>query len=320
MTTPRTARDPDLVQDLGPHAGLLRIYRHHATESPSAALDARILAMAAAATDPPLRVSALRPWMRYAASMTAVVLAAGIGWRLLDTQRPELASTQRDTRERPVSAMPAPSPAPAAVHAEAARAMGGAPAVTVSGRAADEIPAHAAAPRLDAARAAAEPTLRSAPAAATPPPAPAQLGETLPAPAPSAFAERSQAAPAPAPPAAGSAPRATTSPEATPQPTWNAAPKAVQRESRLAAQEAVAEKVAESAPASAPIATDALSKRQRSPLDPQAWLDDVRALLQSGHVEEARVSLREWRRRYPQHPLPDDLAALLEASPAPAPH
>lgn len=50
----------------------------------------------------------------------------------------------------------------------------------------------------------------------------------------------------------------------------------------------------------------------RSPLDPQAWLDSILALLASGHREEARISLAEWRRRYPHAEVPGLLRPLLE--------
>lgn len=61
----------------------------------------------------------------------------------------------------------------------------------------------------------------------------------------------------------------------------------------------------------------ALAKRAAvSPLDPQVWLDSVRALRDSGHVDEAIISLREWRLRFPTVPLPEDLQALLNGAAA----
>jgi hypothetical protein len=54
-----------------------------------------------------------------------------------------------------------------------------------------------------------------------------------------------------------------------------------------------------------------------SPLDPAVWLDNIRALRDSKHEDEARVSLREWRLRYPQLPIPADLQPLLEPATRP---
>ena len=43
-----------------------------------------------------------------------------------------------------------------------------------------------------------------------------------------------------------------------------------------------------------------------------AWLDRIRELRDAGELEAARESLREYRRRYPDQPLPDDLDGLLD--------
>lgn len=48
-----------------------------------------------------------------------------------------------------------------------------------------------------------------------------------------------------------------------------------------------------------------------SPQVRQAWLQRVRQLIVQGKLDDARDSLREYQRRYPQAPLPDDLRALL---------
>ena len=44
----------------------------------------------------------------------------------------------------------------------------------------------------------------------------------------------------------------------------------------------------------------------------RAWLDRIRELREAGELEAARESLREYRRRYPDQPLPDDLDGLLD--------
>jgi hypothetical protein len=48
-----------------------------------------------------------------------------------------------------------------------------------------------------------------------------------------------------------------------------------------------------------------------SPQVQQAWLQRVRQLVAEHHIDTARDSLREYQRRYPDAPLPDDLRALL---------
>jgi hypothetical protein len=50
--------------------------------------------------------------------------------------------------------------------------------------------------------------------------------------------------------------------------------------------------------------------REAAPRSPEAWLADIRALLQAGRGEEARAALQAFRRSYPDHPLPADLEAL----------
>lgn len=43
---------------------------------------------------------------------------------------------------------------------------------------------------------------------------------------------------------------------------------------------------------------------------PEAWLDEIRALQQHGQQAQARKKLREFRRQYPDYTLPDDLKLL----------
>lgn len=48
-----------------------------------------------------------------------------------------------------------------------------------------------------------------------------------------------------------------------------------------------------------------------SPQIHRAWLERIRELRKAGETDAARASLREYRRRYPGHTLPDDLEDLL---------
>jgi resuscitation-promoting factor RpfA len=49
-----------------------------------------------------------------------------------------------------------------------------------------------------------------------------------------------------------------------------------------------------------------------SPQVQQAWLQRIRELVARGQFDDARASLAEYRRRYPDQPVPDDLRALDE--------
>jgi len=43
---------------------------------------------------------------------------------------------------------------------------------------------------------------------------------------------------------------------------------------------------------------------------PKAWLDEIRTLQKSGKSSSAKEQMREFRRKHPDYPLPDDLKAL----------
>ena len=47
-------------------------------------------------------------------------------------------------------------------------------------------------------------------------------------------------------------------------------------------------------------------------LPPEVWLARIELLHKQGRLEEARVSLAEFRKRYPAHPLPASLNAILQ--------
>jgi hypothetical protein len=51
-----------------------------------------------------------------------------------------------------------------------------------------------------------------------------------------------------------------------------------------------------------------------SPQARDAWLARIRELVAGGHVDAARDSLQEFKRRYPAYPLPADLRALAPPS------
>lgn len=338
--------------ELGANADLLAWYRRVSDEQPSAALDARILAMAQAAVAAPSARPAARRrlplWMSVAASTAVVVLGAGLAWRMqLESPRPaqQAMETARQDAARgdagggsatspapPLRDAPAPKPTPGvtasstmsaepppdinsesrelgAARAEQSAAVAMAPsaetrtvrdrpeasmseqagAVTEAGPV--RIEEDAASPPDMARRAAPPPSVTAAvpPLVATPPP-----------PAPAA------AVAAPGEGAVDLRDRLATSPP--PPPAEAAAPS-----SGAAHDDAFAgtpEMASKQAPASS-------SEAARSPLDRQVWVQNILALLSSGHREEARISLAEWRRRFPRADVPEPLRSLLDpADPA----
>jgi hypothetical protein len=136
------------------------------------------------------------------------------------------------------------------------------------------------------------------PPAAKPPLSPSPEARSAPSSQPplpqSAPAQLSQAQPTPPPPVAQPAPKPAASPEAKPA---FAPPPSVQPMAKSESRE------------NAPVAAaDSLSKLERSAdLAPDKWLERIEALRKQGKLEEARTSLAEFRKRYPDYRLPDDL-------------
>lgn len=363
-------RDPDAALTPEERALAERIARATSQHAPSAALDARILALAqeamtvpdapvapvammppATRTPPPHARSARRRWPAAFGIAATLALAVGLAWQL----RP--LHDMQDTASETV---------PAAV-ADQATAAGAAPAVaaragTAPGDTASMAtpPTQDAAAGRDAATAAADDDAAApgvaVPAAvtATAVTAPADMAPSPPVAAPPKFDNPSPAAaaPPPPPPVPAAKPqllpqRAGLPPPAPAAQAFSAAPATgmlqdsdaqaatTGREHRAEAADAAspraAAKTAAAAaapPSPAPRAGMPAEEVDRvftdQPLDAeppasadspqvqQAWLKRVRELLAQGKREIARDSLREYQRRYPQAPLPDDLRALLE--------
>ena len=128
---------------------------------------------------------------------------------------------------------------------------------------------------------AAKPPLTPSPPAQTPFPnsAPAQLSHAEPT----------------SPPMAQPAPKPTARPEA--KPAFAPPPPSVQPMAKPESRE--------NAPAAA---ADSLSKLERTAeLPPDKWLERIEELRKQGKLEEARASLAEFRKRYPDYRLPDTL-------------
>lgn len=276
---PLTPEERALAQQLarlGPHA------------EPSPALDAAVLAAAHAAA--PARTTRRR-WPFALGIAASLALAVGIAWQL----------------------RPLPE---AAVYDEAASADGGDLSVAAPAAGADAAAAPAAArdavaapPPPEEPPAAPEPEPASAPKSVAPAPPTrqavvaqrVQASPPLPTQA-SDVAATGVAAPAPAPPPP---PRAAPAPEsagtlgASASAGARAAPPATIRD---AAGNAAEDAFVEDVP---PATAD-------SPQVREAWLQRIRELARGGDTGAARASLDEFMHRYPDHPVPDDLRALIE--------
>jgi hypothetical protein len=75
---------------------------------------------------------------------------------------------------------------------------------------------------------------------------------------------------------------------------------------RPAAVEIAAAEPAQSAVADTSATQDVEAKRQ----NPQVWLEEIEKLRRDGKIKEARESLAEFRKRYPNHELPKTLRNL----------
>lgn len=295
--TPEERELAQRLARLGPHG------------EPSPALDARILA-AAHATAAPTPVRLPRRWPMALGLAASLVLAVGIAWRL----RP-LPETQPAYRSEAVSAVrmespSAPAPAPAPVESASADSIQSAPAdpgVMDSGAAAKpqaSEPSLHTSERTD--RFAAAASAAQEPAVVFDEPAPPSASATaaakaadVPAPTaappsvagkPQAFGTATPTAPAPANAAAGSDER-------------QAAPEANQTGMTRDAVATPAARGDEPLDDIPPATADAPAVRD-------AWLQRIRGLADAGDLQQARASLREFARRYPTFPLPDDLRAL----------
>lgn len=126
---------------------------------------------------------------------------------------------------------------------------------------------------------------------------------------------RALAAPPPPPPPAPVA----ASPAPRPAPAASAPPPAGARGAAGSgyAAEPPADKAAAEAEAADALYDDRPPVTADSPEFRQAWLQRIRKLVTDGRRSEARASLQEFRRRYPDVVVPDDLRPLLTPEPSP---
>lgn len=260
---------------------------------PSAALDARILAMAAQAnaqtTDTTAPARKPRRWLPPLALAASLALVAGVIWRIHPVLNPEASSSQIATSE-----------------AEASVALPAMPEVAVEMDAAEaSMPASAAtAPTSSKDTAIAT----STPAAKKPPPLPAGT------------------APISTPPAPATLPKSRPAHAAMAE---AAAPRARQKSSEAASPPQAVNAMAElqhlpppaPAPPAAPIAAEPAAMAVRAapaaksldslpPSEPE--IARIRELMEQGKTRKARRALEKLIRRQPGLEIPDDLKPLLE--------
>lgn len=268
--------------------------RPHGRNEPDAALDARILAAAHAAAQTPAKVPRKRRWTVPLGLAASLCLALGLAWRTqLDAPQRAAAPSAQAEQAPPVATYGAPAP-----QADS----------TV-----------AAQPKLEP-----EPAVVPAPPVAPPPAIAREVRE-----APPVVLEDAQPAPASAPmPAAVAAAPPPPAPPAPPPPIATAdAPRAMPIETgpptaRALAAPAMAAKARSTEPVErtldlqtdAPV-EDVPPATADSPEVREAWLRRIGELMQKGKTDEARASLAEFRRRYPDATLPAELRPLEQPEP-----
>ncbi len=317
-----------------------RLAQLSAAGGPSPALDARILAAARAeaaspttrATHAHRRPRAKRRWPVAAGAVATLALAVGLAWQLRPTPDSDAASDPfYSVSEAPAAAassgpsadaaeaMPVPDMAPPAAAAAASERQNeiaqeaAKPQASAVAAPAPEAPADAAAAGASAAaardaqafpetaRGESRARIQSAPLEDEPPIVFDDLSPVRSAPAPAA----PPPPPAPAPQqsgaaraaSAGSAREAKAAGERTELDRIEVTGARIGREQ--AENEAFDASINDEPPATAD-----------SPEVQRAWLQRIRELVANGDPAAARASLAEFRRRYPQYVLPDDLRGL----------
>lgn len=270
---------------------------------PSPALDARILlaARAAAGSTPVRQLS--RRWPVALGLAASLVLAVGVAWRLRplpETRAGYPAASANQTRP---GAVPSPVEPMSEVQSSAAADAGTTDTAPVVETPAPE-PVSQKPARDEMRKVTEEP--------------PAEPAIVFDLPAQSTAARMAPRSAASAPPVDDAAPQAFGS-SASVRRATTASPSPASASDAMQAQSATNE-AARAAMVGAAAGTDSASNDEPaddvppatadSPAVRDAWLQRIRGLVDSGDVAAARASLREFVRRYPASPLPEDLRAL----------
>jgi len=287
-------RHPPHPLDAEERALAAMLPRPHGRGEPGADLDARILAAAQAALQPqPAVLRPRRSWIGPTALAASLVLAVGLAWQL-----------------RPPPSLPAPAVTEDAASADSdatsMRAFETQPSTPVPMTQAKPMAAPppeamvSVPPARDAAAAIDAPA--SAPAAPPPPapPAPMMVGEA--APAAVALPQAPELARAQAPVMAKASASDAMRERA-------AASGNIAAENREEAQRAADAATLDTIVVSDP-EEDVPPATADSPEVREAWLRRIGELLEQGKADEAKASLAEFRRRYPDATLPSELRKL----------
>lgn len=286
MITPPFPHDPLSAEERG-MADLLG--RDTPADGPSAALDARIVSAARAATAPPRDTPR---WPAMAGIAATLAIAVGLAWQL----RP--ATQGMDVQDEvPIAAEPAVRPRNSQQVAPVPEQAKGQDA----GQAADTAMAEAAPPT---AQRPPEPTRETAASSprddvvrsrqATPPTSRKR--------APTAESVASEPPPA-MPGTAVSEPAPMAFPAATPP----SPPPADARQSQAASRAS-----GDAMAAQETVAPSAVGSDEAWAEEPEAWLARIRQRRDAGDVSGARESLERFVQAHPDRPLPDDLRRLLD--------
>lgn len=285
-----------------------RLPRLHGRDEPDAALDARILAAAHAALAPVRVTKRRRGWIVPLTAAASVSLAVGLAWQLQPPPTPYAS---------PASAVAAAESAAGVNDQQVMQSIDGPPPADVHTPAPVPMmsPARQAMPARDDARIArdvapSEPTAESraaAPVFVPPPPPPASTADVMP---------MDVAAPPPAPPSpAAVVTQGAMARSATADVGANAAAAAMPAQAKRSRNEAEAAAAAdvltsEQFAKAADDEEDVPPATMDAPAARDAWLRRIGELQQQGRIDDAKASLAEFRRRYPDAILPAELRKL----------
>ncbi|HWS78171.1 MAG TPA: hypothetical protein VN205_07325 [Thermomonas sp.] len=293
-------RHPPQPLDAEERALAALLPRAHGRGEPDAELDARILAASRASVRPTQAPPRRRSWIAPTALAASLVLAVGLAWQLRPppapvAQEPPADGASADTEVMAMRSIEAPPASPGVTTPSMPS-----PMVQARPVPATVPPAEADGERMAAPIAAADiAEVAAAPAAPPPPPAPRAAAI-----AGDAGSVQPSAEPARAPALAKA--RASEAVRDRSQVSGNAAAQAEDAAQRAAADAATLDSViiADDPGEDVPPAT------ADSPEVRDAWLRRIGELQQQGKTEEAKASLAEFKRRYPEAILPPELRKL----------
>lgn len=296
----RLPREP---LDADERAIAAQLPRLHGRSEPDAVLDARILAAAHAAVSSPAPVARRRRgWIVPLTAAASVSLAVGLAWQLQPPPAPQAApaepvmSAAGAAHEQGQAVVHAPDAVPPPPLADAIVRPMPAPMVRPPASASDTA-------RI--AREAAHAEVAADPVAAAPAfvpsPAPAVMADAVPV--------ASAPPPPPAPPAPAQAAMARTSSTLDTVIVGGTAVREQAKRTRNEA-EATADAAVSEPFAKAMDEEDVPPATMNAPAARDAWLRRIGELQQQGRIDDAKASLAEFRRRYPDAVLPQELRKL----------